>query len=169
MREEEKCWKTRIIALTHSRPWVPIGTYIDFTLSNTRRFYSSMGNPLGRKGLTSSKTMSPFNPFPPVSANWHLHRFYSVKRQTILLVNEEPLGQERVNIIKNCPHFTLSRLWVPIGTYLDFTLSNARRFYSSMGKPLGQERVTCIDGFQSRDKTAMLVHKTTANYRSCFA
>ena len=35
---------------------------IDFTLSNARRFYSSMGNPLGVKGLTatSSKTMSPF-------------------------------------------------------------------------------------------------------------
>ena len=30
---------------------MPIGTYIDFTLSNARRFYSSMGNPLGRKGL----------------------------------------------------------------------------------------------------------------------
>ena len=26
-----------------------------------------------------------------------------------------------------------------------------------------------IDGFQSRDETAMLVHKTTANYASCFA
>ena len=25
--------------------------FIDFTLSNTRRFYSSMGNPLGWKGL----------------------------------------------------------------------------------------------------------------------
>ena len=29
------------------------------------------------------------------------YRFYSVKRQTILLVNGEPFGQERVNIIKN--------------------------------------------------------------------
>ena len=38
-------------SLTLSSPWVPIGTYIDFTLSNARRFYSSMGNPLGRKGL----------------------------------------------------------------------------------------------------------------------
>ena len=26
-----------------------------------------------------------------------------------------------------------------------------------------------IDDFQSRDKTAMLVHKTIANYGSCFA
>ena len=26
-----------------------------------------------------------------------------------------------------------------------------------------------IDGFQSRDKTAMLAHKTMANYGSCFA
>ena len=33
----------------------------DFTLSNARRFYSSMGNPLDGKGLTTSKTMSPLN------------------------------------------------------------------------------------------------------------
>ena len=32
---------------------------IDFTLSNARRFYSPMGNPLDGKGLTMSKTMSP--------------------------------------------------------------------------------------------------------------
>ena len=31
---------------------------IDFTLSNARRFYSSMGNLLDGKGLTTSKTMS---------------------------------------------------------------------------------------------------------------
>ena len=31
---------------------------IDLTLSNARRFYSSMGNPLAVKGLTTSKTMS---------------------------------------------------------------------------------------------------------------
>ena len=30
---------------------------IDFTLSNARRFYSSMGNPLAVKGLTTSKTV----------------------------------------------------------------------------------------------------------------
>ena len=35
-------------------------TVIDFTLSNARRFYLSMGNPLAVKGLlTTSKTMSP--------------------------------------------------------------------------------------------------------------
>ena len=28
---------------------------IDFTLSNARRFYSSMGNPLGLKGLTGAE------------------------------------------------------------------------------------------------------------------
>ena len=31
-------------------------TLIDFTLSNARRFYSSIGNPLAVKGLTTSKT-----------------------------------------------------------------------------------------------------------------
>ena len=34
-------------------------TPIDFTLSNARRLYSSMGNPSDMKGLTTSKTMSP--------------------------------------------------------------------------------------------------------------
>ena len=29
------------------------------------------------------------------------YRFYSVQRQTILLVNGEPLGRERVNNVKN--------------------------------------------------------------------
>ena len=33
-------------------PFTPISALIDFTLSNTRRFYSSMGNPSGVKGLT---------------------------------------------------------------------------------------------------------------------
>ena len=33
------------------------------------------------------------------------YRFYSVYRQTILLVNEEPLGRERVNGLKPRPHW----------------------------------------------------------------
>ena len=37
--------------------WV-LRALIDFTLSNARQFYSSMGNLLDRKGLTTSKTMS---------------------------------------------------------------------------------------------------------------
>ena len=32
---------------------------------------------------------------------------------------------------------TLSLLYVPTGLLIDFTLSNARRFYSSTGNPLG--------------------------------
>ena len=38
--------------------WV-LRALIGFTLSNARPFYSPMGNPLGGKGLTTSKTMSP--------------------------------------------------------------------------------------------------------------
>ena len=34
-------------------------TLIDFTLSNARRFYTSMGNPFPVKGSTTSKTMCP--------------------------------------------------------------------------------------------------------------
>ena len=39
---------------------------IDFTLHNARQFYSSMGNPLGGKGLTTSKTNNyvTINPLP---------------------------------------------------------------------------------------------------------
>ena len=40
--------------------WV-LRALIDFTLSNARRFYSSMGNLSDRKGLTTSKTMSLLN------------------------------------------------------------------------------------------------------------
>ena len=42
---------------------------IDFTLSNARRFYLSMGNPLGWKGLTTwkAKNYVPVNPFLPTS------------------------------------------------------------------------------------------------------
>ena len=39
---------TQVKGLTLS---CPIGTFVDFTLSNARRVYLSMGNPLGRKGL----------------------------------------------------------------------------------------------------------------------
>jgi len=46
--------------LTLSRPRVPVGTYIDFTLSNARGFYSSMGNPLGREGLREKKQQQNF-------------------------------------------------------------------------------------------------------------
>ena len=47
---------------------------INFTLSNARQFYSSMGNPLGWKGLTTwkAKNYVPVNPFHLMSAKWHL-------------------------------------------------------------------------------------------------
>ena len=41
---------------TRFNPFRAVGalmTLIDFTLSNTRRFYSSMGDPLALKGLNS--------------------------------------------------------------------------------------------------------------------
>ena len=72
-------------------------TLTDFTLSNARRFYSSMGNPLTVKELTTEKTMSPLT----LNCRRQTHdtsRFYSVSRQTILHVNWEPLGSERVKV-----------------------------------------------------------------------
>ena len=72
--------------------WV-LRALIDFTLSNARRFYSSMGNLLDGKGLTTSKTISPLtlNPFP---FEWVLRalidftlsnarRFYSLMRNLL--------------------------------------------------------------------------------------
>ena len=54
----------------------------------------------------------------------------------ILLVNGEPLGRERVNNVKNyVPINPLTSEWV-LRALIDFTLSNARRFYSSMGNLL---------------------------------
>ena len=69
-------------------PFTAVGAQalIDFTLSNTRRFYSSMGIPLAVKGLTTSKPVSPFNnPLTTVGAQRALidftlsnaRRFYS--------------------------------------------------------------------------------------------
>ena len=67
------------------------------------------------------------------------YRFYSVQRQTILLVNGEPLGQERVNNVKSyVPINPFPSKWV-LRALIDFTLSNARRFYSSMGNLLDRK------------------------------
>ena len=49
---------------------------VDFTLSNARRFYSSMGNLLGGKGLTTSKAETPG--YPPWVPNG-TRIFYSSK------------------------------------------------------------------------------------------
>ena len=48
---------------------------IDFTLSNARRFYSSMGNPLGVKGLTTSspKTYVPIKASVPMQRKYKSH------------------------------------------------------------------------------------------------
>ena len=39
-------------------PFTPKSDFIDFTLSNPRRFYSSKGDPLGVKGLSPKKLAS---------------------------------------------------------------------------------------------------------------
>ena len=60
---------------------------IDFTLSNARRFYSSMGNLLDGKGLTTPKTMSLLKQL--ISSS-----FTSTKRLAAILKNR--LGDYRV-------------------------------------------------------------------------
>ena len=44
--DSQKFYWTRCLT-----PSCPTGTFVDFTLSNARRLFSSMGNPSGRKGL----------------------------------------------------------------------------------------------------------------------
>ena len=52
-------------------------TLIDITLSNARRFYWSMGNPLAVKGLTTSKTISSLTLYCRRRTH-DIYRFYSV-------------------------------------------------------------------------------------------
>ena len=67
------------VPINNVKNYVPINPFpfervlralTDFTLSNARRFYSSMGNLLDGKGLKTSKTINnvknyvPINPFP---------------------------------------------------------------------------------------------------------
>ena len=74
------------------------------------------------------------------------YRFYSVSRQTILLVNGEPLGRERVNNVKNyVPINPLTAEWA-LRALIDFTLSNVRRFYPSMENPLDGKGLKIVVG-----------------------
>ena len=56
-------------------------------------------------------------------------RFYSVKRQTILLVNREPLGRERVNNVKD---------YVPIKCQMSYDNINCIRRYSVKINPCAE-------------------------------
>ena len=83
-------------------------------------FYSSIGNPLGRKGLNNNRNKASIkcalcsaqsrrlrteiNPFLP---NQHFCGFYSVQRQMIILVKGQPPGQERVKALKFVGLFSL--------------------------------------------------------------
>ena len=89
----QRLLKTRVILILHfTRPHA-------ITYTNARRFYSSMGNRLAVKGLTTSKVMSP------------------------------------LTTSKTFPINALTAVGA-LMTLIDFTLSNARRFYSSMGNRL---------------------------------
>ena len=56
----------------------------------------------------------------------------------ILLIRGRPLGSERVKKTISLNPFT------PKSDLIDFTLSNARRFYSSKGDPLGVKGLMAI-------------------------
>ena len=55
----------------------------------------------------------------------------------ILLVKGRPFGSERVKKLSLNP-------FTPKSDLIDFTLSNARRFYSSKGDPLGVKGLSMI-------------------------
>ena len=77
--------------------FIPVGAHralLDLTLSNARRLYSAMENPLGVKGLTTSTTMSTLTlSLRLVSANKALinltlsnaRRFYSSMENSLLV------------------------------------------------------------------------------------
>ena len=102
-------------------------TLLDFTLSNARRFYSSMGKPSDTEGLTTPK------PSVSVSALMTLLDFTLSNARRFYLSMGKPSDTEGLTTPK--PSVSVSALM----TLLDFTLSNARRFYSSMGKPSDTE------------------------------
>ena len=54
-----------------------------------------------------------------------------------MLLENMFMNRHNYIFVIDMPNLTLSPLLVPNGTNIDFTLSNARRFYSSMGNPLG--------------------------------
>ena len=65
LKDNNKPFNIKWRIIKQCRPYVPINPFpskwvlralIDFTLSNARRFYSSMGNLLDRKGLTTNVT-----------------------------------------------------------------------------------------------------------------
>ena len=65
---------------SYLNPFTPKSDFIDFSLSNARRFYSSKGDPLGAKRL---KNYLPY-PFTPKSdfidfSLFNARRFYSSK------------------------------------------------------------------------------------------
>ena len=84
----------------------------------------------------------------------------------ILLVNGEPLGSERINNVKSYVSINNFKLYVPINaltavgalmTLLDFTLSNARRFYSSMGNCLAVKGSTTSNAMSPLSTLLFLV------------
>ena len=68
--------KGSLLTFNALTPEGALKTLIDFTLSNARRFYSSMGNPFAVKLLTTSKTV-PITALTAEGAH-DTYRFYSV-------------------------------------------------------------------------------------------
>ena len=64
-------WEKKPVVNPFPFEWV-LRALLDFTLSNARRFYSSMGNLLDGKGLTTSKTLSLLTPSRSNECSGHL-------------------------------------------------------------------------------------------------
>ena len=78
--------------LTLSLPIVPL---IDFTMSNARRFYSSMGNPTGLKGLNSGVWVPGSEEIVPRLPNWSVFFVQAtfVLHSHIIPIRDSSMGQ----------------------------------------------------------------------------
>ena len=122
------------LALTLSLPIVPL---IDFTLSNARRFYSSMGNPTGLKGLTTARFIQELSPLTLSLPIVPLIDFTLSNARRFYSSMGNPTGLKGLTTARFTQKLSPLTLSLPIVPLIDFTLSNARRFYSSMGNPTG--------------------------------
>ena len=69
---------------------------LDFTLSNARRFYSSMGNPLAGKGLKLGDDKITVNFVRPRTQAWSIiGEMVADTTQIIPLANPEKLSSDR--------------------------------------------------------------------------
>ena len=134
--------------LTLSLPIVPL---IDFTLSNARRFYSSMGNPTGLKGLRWLKTVSTLSSnilirMIGTTTLYHVIAmlWYHVKQKSIIAVTGPMVAV--VYVTTGCDFDTFNLRTVP-------TIVIAHTLCASPDTRISYRRCLLIQGYFARFKT----------------